>query len=85
MLVRSPMNIRTVSVLALFVVPVAIYAQSRFFSQWTALVSQTQSKRLGWKVHLIAQYPSLIEVVRTDVVMQVTAAHTTFRPMEAVA
>ena len=86
MLVRSPMNIRTASLLALFVVPAATYAQRTFFSQWQVRVSQTQSKQLGWNTHLVTQYPYLIQVVRTDVVMQTSAAHTaTCRPMEAVA
>jgi len=86
MLVRSPMNIRTASLLALFVVHAATYAQSTFFSQWQIRVSQAQSKQLGWNVHLIAQYPYLFQVVRTDVVMQIAAVHTTTcRPVKAVA
>jgi hypothetical protein len=80
------MNIRTVSLLALFVVPATIYAQGSIFSQWQARASQTQSKQPGWSVLRITQYPSLIQVVRTDIVTQITAAHkTTCRPMEAVA
>jgi hypothetical protein len=80
------MNIRTASLLALFVVPAATYAQRTFFSQWQVRVSQTQFKQLGWNVHLITKYFYLIQVVRADVAMQIAAAHTTTcRPMRAFA
>jgi hypothetical protein len=80
------MNIRTASLLALLVVPAATYAQSTFFSQWQACVSQTQSKQIGWNVHLITQYPYSVQVARADVAMQIAAVHTTTcRPMEDVA
>jgi hypothetical protein len=39
------MNIRTVSLLALFVVPAMTYAQGAFFNQWQARASQTQPKQ----------------------------------------
>jgi hypothetical protein len=86
MIVRSPMNIRTVSILVLLVAPAAVYAQCAFISPWQAHVSQTQSKQPGWSLLRITQYPSLIQVVRIDIVTQITAAYkTTCRPMEVVA
>jgi len=86
MLVRSPMNIRTISILALVVAHAATYVQSAILCQWQTRIAQTQSKLLGWSVPLITQYPSLIRVMHNDVVMQINAAHTTTcRLMEAVA
>jgi len=86
MIVRSPMNIRTVSILVLLVAPAAAYAHCAFISLWQAHVSQTQSKQPGWSVLRITQYPSLIQVVRLDIVTQITAVYkTTCRPMEVVA
>ena len=77
MLFHNRMNIRAVILLVLLVVPAAIYAQVTIFSQWEARASQTQSKQPGWSVPLITQYPSLIQVARTDFVRQITAARTT--------
>jgi hypothetical protein len=67
------MNIPTGSVLALFVAPAANYAQGTIFSQWQAGASQVQSQQPEWSVPLVRQYPSLIQVARTDFVRQITA------------
>jgi len=87
MIVRSLMNIRTVSILVLLVAPAAVYAQCAFISPRQAHVSQTQSKQPGWSLLRITQYPSLIRVLRADIVTQITAEHETnsFLPMEVVA
>jgi hypothetical protein len=71
------MNTRTLSIFILFAVPATVYAQSNFFSQWQARASKTQSRQPGWSVPVITQYPSLIQVARTDFVRQNTAARTT--------
>jgi hypothetical protein len=80
------MNIRAISIIALLVAHAATYAHSAFLNQWQARVAQIRSKHPGWNVRHIAQYPSLIQVVQTDFVMQVTGAHTaTCQPTESVA
>ena len=75
-----------VSLRALLVTSAEAYAQSASSRHWPVRALRTKSMQLGWSFPSITQYPYLIQVVRTDFVMQISAAHTTTcRPMEAVA
>jgi len=74
MLVESPMNIGTVSILAFFAAHAATCTQSAFFNQWQAHALQTRPVQSGWSVPLIAEYPSLIQVTHTSIAMQIAAA-----------
>jgi hypothetical protein len=53
-----------------------LYAQDNFFEKWQARTTQTQSKQPAWSVPLVAPYPMLIQVFRSDFTRQVTPART---------
>jgi hypothetical protein len=55
---------------------VSAFAQGDFFSQWQARASATQAKQPGWAVPVIAPYPMLIQVFRTEFVRQIAPAGT---------
>lgn len=54
----------------------ALYAQDNFFSRWAHRTTESQSKQPSWSVPLVAPYPMLIQVVRSDFTRQITPART---------
>jgi hypothetical protein len=55
---------------------VSLSAQNKFFTRWETRASKTQSKQPSWSVPLVAPYPMLIQVFRTDITRQITPALT---------
>ena len=53
-----------------------VYAQDNFFSQWEKRASQQQSRQPSWPPPVVAPYPMLIQVFRSDFTRQVTPALT---------
>ncbi|HSY72687.1 MAG TPA: hypothetical protein VK798_10610 [Alloacidobacterium sp.] len=51
-------------------------AQDNFFERWQARASQTQAKQPSWSVPLVAPYPMLIQVFRSDFTRQITPTGT---------
>ena len=51
-------------------------AQHNFFERWQARASQTQAKQPSWSVPLVAPYPMLIQVFRSDFTRQITPTGT---------
>jgi hypothetical protein len=50
----------------------SLCAQDNFFQKWEARTSRTQSKQPAWSVPLLAPYPMLIQVFRSDITRQIT-------------
>jgi hypothetical protein len=46
------------------------------YGRWSARTSAIQSKQPGWAVPLVTTYTGLFQVVRTDIVRQITPTHT---------
>ena len=53
-----------------------VCAQDNFFSQWEKRASQQQSRQPSWPPPVVAPYPMLIQVFRSDFTRQVTPALT---------
>jgi hypothetical protein len=70
-----PKLIASVVLLVLSSVP-SLHAEDNFFSRWEQRTTQTQSKQPSWSVPLVAPYPMLIQVFRSDFTRQVTPALT---------
>jgi hypothetical protein len=50
----------------------SLNAQDGFVAKWQKRASETQSKQPSWSVPLVAPYPMLIQVFRTDITRQIT-------------
>jgi hypothetical protein len=50
----------------------SLEAQDNFFARWEKRTTETQSKQPSWSVPLVAPYPMLIQVFRSDFTRQVT-------------
>jgi hypothetical protein len=50
----------------------SLQAQDNFFARWEKRTTETQSKQPSWSVPLVAPYPMLIQVFRSDFTRQVT-------------
>ncbi len=73
--------------LLLLLAPVVVCAQDvpvttpapgsgNFYARWSARTSVTQSKQPAWAVPLVTTYTGLFQVVRTDIVRQISPART---------
>ncbi len=68
---------KILATLALFCGTAAsLNAQSNFFTRWEERTTQTQSKQPSWSVPLVAPYPMLIQVFRSDFTRQILPART---------
>ena len=54
----------------------SLNAQDGFVAKWQKRASETQSKQPSWSVPLVAPYPMLIQVFRSDFTRQITPART---------
>ena len=61
--------------LLLALLPVASYAQDSFFARWQQRASATQAEQPKWIVPVVAPYPTLIQVFRSDFTRQITPTH----------
>lgn len=64
------------TVAMLTVTTASLNAQDSFLAKWQKRASATQSKQPSWSVPLVAPYPMLIQVFRTDITRQITPALT---------
>ncbi|AXC11248.1 hypothetical protein ACPOL_1910 [Acidisarcina polymorpha] len=53
-----------------------VHAQENFFQRWETRTSAVQAKQPSWSVPLVAPYPMLIQVFRSDFTRQITPTHT---------
>jgi hypothetical protein len=51
-------------------------AQTKFFSDWENRVRSTSSQQPGWAVPIFTPPSGLVQLVRTDMIRQVTSTHT---------
>jgi hypothetical protein len=54
-------------------------AQERFFSSWEGRVRATIADQPAWPVPVVTPSSGLVQLFRTDLVRQITAAETTTR------
>jgi hypothetical protein len=54
----------------------SLLSQDSFFAKWEARTTATQARQPSWPPPLVAPYPMLIQVFRTDISRQITPTHT---------
>jgi Putative MetA-pathway of phenol degradation len=54
----------------------SLLSQNNFFANWEARTTATQARQPSWPPPLVAPYPMLIQVFRTDISRQITPTHT---------
>ena len=75
-MLELPMIRKFGALLCLLASASTLCAQDNFFERWQARASQTQAKQPSWSVPLVAPYPMLIQVFRSDFTRQITPTGT---------